>query len=273
LAAAFAPEVKSASDGNESAENERPWHILVTRREDRDIAVGTQEALAALGYLEPQDKFVGYVGNDTKKAIRAFEKDHGLRQRGVYNEHIAAKIYEAAGKGPLPDAYLFLRKGFSRVRHVPVQLSDADKPLGTHLFTYVHPSDGSDPGWVGISLEGEDSEKVLDRIAVPEDMQNEIAAGLTSGASFIVADVAKHSSVLPEGDDFIVRTNDSAKSNVVAEKAKAEQRKAAQRRAAAQKKRVVRTESQRRRVITRQKPSARRSVSVPRGFRLFGRGR
>ena len=273
LAAAFAPEVKSASDGNESAENERPWHILVTRREDRDIAVGTQEALAALGYLEPQDKFVGYVGNDTKKAIRAFEKDHGLRQRGVYNEHIAAKIYEAAGKGPLPDAYLFLRKGFSRVRHVPVQLSDADKPLGTHLFTYVHPSDGSDPGWVGISLEGEDSEKVLDRIAVPEDMQNEIAAGLTSGASFIVADVAKHSSVLPEGDDFIVRTNDSAKSNVVAEKAKAEQRKAAQRRAAAQKKRVVRTDSQRRRVITRQKPSARRSVSVPRGFRLFGRGR
>ena len=274
LAAALAPETRSVTAQSDAEEeNDRPWHILVTRREERDIAIGTQEALAAMGYLEPQDQFVGYLGEETRKAIRAFEKDHGLRQRGVFNEDIAAKVYEAAGKGPLPDAYLFLRKGFSRVRHVPVQLNDPKRPLGTHLFTYVHPSDGSDPGWVGISLEGEDSKKVLDRITVPEDMQNEIAAGLTSGASFIVADVAKHSSVLPEGDDFIVRTNDSAKSNVVAEKAKAEQRKAAQRRVAAPKKRVVRTESQRRRVITRQKPSARRSVSAPRGFRLFGRGR
>jgi hypothetical protein len=113
---------------------------------------------------------------------------------------------------------------------------------------------------------------VLDRITVPEDIQNEIAAGLTSGASFIVADVAKHSSVLPEGDDFIVRTNDSAKSNVVAEKAKAEQRKAAQRRAVAPKKQVVRKKTQRR-TVTRYKPSPRSSVSAPRGFRLFGRRR
>ncbi len=275
LAAAFAPEEKLAvatGEASDVEEDEKPWHILVTRREERDIAIGTQEALAAMGYLEPQDQFVGYLGDGTRKAIRAFEKDHGLRQRGSFSEDIAAKVYEAAGKGPLPDAYLFLRKGFSRVRHVPVQLNDPKKPLGTHLFTYVQPSDGSDPGWVGFSLEGEDSQSVLDRITIPDDMKDEIAGGLTSGASFIVADVGKHSSVLPEGDDFIVRTTDSAKSNVVAEKAKAEQRNLARQRAS-QKKRFAREETQRRRVITRQRTTTRRSVSAPRGFGLFRRGR
>ena len=274
---AVAEEASDGAGAEASAENDRPFHILVTRREERDIAIGTQEALAAMGYLPPEEKFVGYLGDGTKNAIRAFEKDHGLPQRGLFTEEVAAKIYKAAGKGPLPDAYLFLRKGFSRVRHVPVELRDADKPLGTHLFTYVRPSDGEEPGWVGISLEGEDSKSVLDRITVPEDMREEIAEGLTSGASFIVADVGKHSSVLPEGDDFIVRTNDSAASNAVAEKAKAEKRKyVSQNRSAQPTKRVARAaDQQQRRVRTKAVKSApartTRQVSAPRGFKLFGR--
>jgi peptidoglycan hydrolase-like protein with peptidoglycan-binding domain len=264
LAAAGSPSANGGSRASASARDERPWHILVTRREQRDIAIGVQEALAAMGYLEPQDEFVGYLGSGTRKAIRAFEKDHGLRPRGVFNERIATKIYEKAGKGPLPDAYLFLRRGFSQVRNVPVQLRDPKKPLGTHLFTYVYSAERGEPGWVGISLEGEDSEKVLDRITIPDDMRDEIAKGLTSGASFIVADVSKHSSVLPEGDDFIVRTNDSAKSVGVAKKPSARKRKrASTRRAAPPKKRVVRAQPQRKKV--------RRSVSGRRGFRPFRR--
>lgn len=275
FAAARAPEKKKTAaapdwgDVTAAPADERPWHILVTRREQRDIAIGAQQALAAMGYLPPQDKFVGYLGSGTKRAIRAFEKDHGLRPRGHFTEKVAAKIYEAAGKGPLPDAYLFLRRGFNRVRHVPVQLEDPKKPLGTHLFTYVHSSGEGDPGWVGMSLEGEDSKAVLDRITIPQDMRDEIALGLTSGASLIIADVGKHSSVLPEGDDFIVRTNDSAKSDAVAEKARAEQRKQAKkRRAAPPRKRVSRAKPQRRTV---QRKTAKRNVSAPRGFRLFGR--
>jgi lipoprotein-anchoring transpeptidase ErfK/SrfK/peptidoglycan hydrolase-like protein with peptidoglycan-binding domain len=263
LAAAGSPDEEVSRAGT-SARDERPWHILVTRREQRDIAIGVQEALAAMGYLEPQDKFVGYLGPDTRKAILAFEKEHGLRPRGVFNERIAAKIYEEAGKGPLPDAYLFLRRGFSQVRNVPVRLRDPKQPLGTHLFTYVYSAERGEPGWVGISLEGEDSEKVLDRITIPDDMRDEIAKGLTSGASFIVADVAKHSSVLPEGDDFVVRTNDSAKSIVVAKKPRAKKRKrASTRRAAPPAKRAVRAQPQRKKV--------RRTVSSPRGFRPFRR--
>ena len=256
----------SAIDAEADAEDKAHWHILVTRREERDIAIGSQEALAAMGYLKPQDKFVGYLGNGTKKAIRAFEKDHGLRPRGLFTEEVAAKIYQAAGKGPLPDAYLFLRKGLSRVRHVPVQLREAKKPLGTHLFTYLHPSDGSEPGWIGFSLEGDDSKSVLDRITIPENMRHQISMGLTPGASLIVADVAKHSSVLPEGDDFIVRTNDSAASNVVAEKAKAGRRKTARRkRVAKPKRRTVRATPKQR------KTTFKRRASGKRGFGLFRR--
>ena len=256
----------NAIDAEADAEDKAHWHILVTRREERDIAIGSQEALAAMGYLKPQDKFVGYLGNGTKKAIRAFEKDHGLRPRGLFTEEVAAKIYQAAGKGPLPDAYLFLRKGLSRVRHVPVQLREAKKPLGTHLFTYVHPSDGSEPGWIGFSLEGDDSKSVLDRITIPENMRHQISMGLRPGASLIVADVAKHSSVLPEGDDFIVRTNDSAASNMVAEKAKAKKRRTARRkRVAKPKRRTVRATPKQR------KTTFKRRASGQRGFGLFRR--
>jgi lipoprotein-anchoring transpeptidase ErfK/SrfK len=268
LAAAGSPDVKVNRAGA-SERDERPWHILVTRREQRDIAIGVQEALSAMGYLEPQDEFVGYLGSGTRKAILAFEKDHGLRPRGVFNERIATKIYEKAGKGPLPDAYLFLRKGFSQVRNVPVQLRDPKQPLGTHLFTYVYSAERGEPGWVGISLEGEDSEKVLDRITIPDEMRDEIAKGLTSGASFIVADVAKHSSVLPDGDDFIVRTNDSAKSIGVAKKPRATKRKrASTRRASPPKRTAVRAEPRRKTV---KRKTVRRPASARRGFQLFRR--
>lgn len=241
---------KASSDAN------APLHILVTRREERDIAIGVQKILASMGYLAPQDKFVGYLGDGTKKAIKAFEKEHGLRQRGRFNEAIAAKIYEAAGLGPLPDAYLFLRKGFSRIGSVPVTIRDPRRNLGTHLFTYMRPSDGSEPQWVGISLEGDKSSKVLDRITIPDSMRGEISRSLTSGATFIVANVAKHSSVLPEGDDFIVRTNDSPESNSKPEKVVAKPRK----------KRVVEQT-----LVPARSLRARRKVHGPRGFGMFSR--
>ena len=260
---------------NRAKQTDAHWRILVTRREERDIAIGTQEALAEMGYLTPQDKFVGYLGPETKKAIRAFEKDHGLRRRGVFSERIAAKIYEAAGKGPLPDAYLFLRKGFSRVDHVPVTLKDPKKALGTHHFVYTRPSDGSEPTWIGISLEGEEPSGVLDRITIPGNMRAEISRGLTSGASFIVADKAKHSSILPEGDDFIVRTNDSAASNVMAEKAKPQRRKRTAKKSEQRKakagKRVAATKSEKRLFGVPSRKRTVRSISGRKGFRPFGR--
>ncbi|MHA1517389.1 MAG: L,D-transpeptidase family protein [Alphaproteobacteria bacterium] len=246
----------------DSPRTNAPLRILVTRREQRDIAIRVQEILAAMGYLTPQNKFVGYLGEGTKKAIKAFEKDNGLPQRGRFTEAIAAKIYEAAGEGPLPDAYLFLRRGFSRIRHVPVTIKDPHKKLGTHLFTFMRPSDGSAPQWIGINLEGENSKSVLDRITIPAEMREEISEGLTSGATFIVADRGMHSSVLPDGDDFIVRTNDSPESSSEPEKRKV---------VAKPKKRVKPKKRAKKRVV-RAAPK-RRTVTKTRGFRLFRRRR
>ncbi len=235
-----------------------PLHMLITRRERRDIAKTVQEILAAMGYLPPQDNFVGYLGEGTKKAIEAFEKDNGLPPTGRFTDAIAAKIYEAGGQGPLPDAYLFVRKGFSRIGQVPVTLENPRKPLGTHLFTYTPTSGGGAPQWIGISLEGENSKAVLDRIAIPDDMRADVSQALTAGATVIVADKGMHSSVLPEGDDFIVRTNDSPKSNPQAVAAKKSAAKPKQK----AKKKKVRQRSVRTRPVKRKK-----------GRRLFSRRR
>lgn len=263
-AAYTAAQLSVEAEGSPRAE--APLRILVTRREQRDIAIGVQEILASMGYLPPQDKFVGYLGEGTEKAIKAFEKDNGLPQRGRFTEAIAAKIYEVAGQGPLPDAYLFVRRGFSRMRHVPVTIEDPRKELGTHLFTYMRPSDGSAPHWIAISLEGEDSRSVLDRITIPADMREEIAEGLTSGATFIVADNGMHSSVLPEGDDFIVRTNDSPESSSEPEKPKVVAKPKAKSKV------VARSKKRTTKRVVRVAPKT-RTVTKSRGFRLFSRRR
>lgn len=254
-----------SNEAEEELTSEAPLRLLVTRREERDVAILVQQILASMGYLDPQDEFVGYMGEGTKKAIMAFEKDHGLPQKGRLTEAIAAKIYETAGQGPLPDAYLFLRKGFRPIRHVPVTLKDPHKKLGTHLFTYMRPSDGGAPQWIGISLEGDDSKSVLDRITIPDDMREEISEGLTSGATFIIADKGMHSSVLPEGDDFIVRTNDSPVSNPAIQEPKPAPRVVVN----PQKKSVVKKRIVRQEIV----PTQNSTVTRTRGFRLFSRRR
>jgi hypothetical protein len=93
-------------------------------------------------------------------------------------------------------------------------------------------------------------------------MRKQISEDLTSGATLIVADTALHSSVLPEGDDFIVRTNDSPESGSEPDKTPA--KVVAKPKPKTVKKRVVRAQAVRTRT---------RTVTRTRGFRLFSRRR
>ena len=61
---------------------------------------------------------------------------------------------------------------------------------------------------MAISLEGDDSLRVLDRIEIPDHVRKDISERLTPGSTLIIADDSSHSAILRDGDDFIVSSNE-----------------------------------------------------------------
>jgi uncharacterized protein YjbI with pentapeptide repeats/lipoprotein-anchoring transpeptidase ErfK/SrfK/peptidoglycan hydrolase-like protein with peptidoglycan-binding domain len=195
----------AASDNAPSA----PLRILITRRTERDRIIAVQYLLASLGYLKPQN-FTGRVGDETIGAIKAFQKANGLRGTGAYSSELARQVYLAAGKSEPPPAHLYVRQDFRSVFDMPVALRNPERPLGTHLFTAMTALPGKiKTPWMGLSLEGDDSTSVLDRIEIPDEARREISAQLTPGSSLIIAETSVNSALLREEDDFIVWTKDA----------------------------------------------------------------
>jgi hypothetical protein len=127
---------------------------------------------------------------------------------------------------------LYVRKAFEPILESPVTIVDADRPIGTHVFTAMESSSGgagvrwsvvslqsSDPhagaveprdptrGGGGREVEPKKTEPVgavaaLDRIAIPQDVLDRIA-GIAPRSSLIITDEAL-SSETGKGTDFVV---------------------------------------------------------------------
>jgi lipoprotein-anchoring transpeptidase ErfK/SrfK/peptidoglycan hydrolase-like protein with peptidoglycan-binding domain len=186
-----------------------PLRILVTRRTQNDRIIGVQKLLSDMGYLEPQD-FDGTLGKATATAIKAFQKANGMAETGTFNDELVKKVYEIAGKGEPPVGHLFVRQEFGRLFDGPVTFKDPETPLGTHIFTALKFSPGdTKTQWITISLQGDDSTAVLDRIEIPADLRQKISERLTPGSSLIIGDTAINTASLTKGSDFLVWAKDT----------------------------------------------------------------
>jgi lipoprotein-anchoring transpeptidase ErfK/SrfK/peptidoglycan hydrolase-like protein with peptidoglycan-binding domain len=185
-----------------------PLRILITRRTERDRIIAVQYLFASLGYLKRQN-FTGRVGAETIAAIKEFQKANGLRATGEYSDTLAKTVYRVSGKAEPPEGHLYVRQDYNRVFDMPVAIRNPAQTLGTHVFTAMMSPPGSTRSpWMGVSLDGDDSASVLDRIDIPDEVHREISARLTPGSSLIVAETSVNSAILREGDDFIVWSND-----------------------------------------------------------------
>jgi peptidoglycan hydrolase-like protein with peptidoglycan-binding domain len=197
-----------------------PLRILVTRRTQRDRIIDVQYALSALGYLKPQN-FDGTLGALTITAIKAFQKEQGMRETGAFTEDVVSKVYQVADKAEPPDGRIFVRQDFRRVFAAPISFKDKKRPLGTHVFTAMKFAPGdTKTRWMTMTLEGDDAGVALDRIQIPQDIREKISERLTPGSSLITADESINSAILPEGADYLVSIKETP---VVAEKPKAKQ--------------------------------------------------
>jgi L,D-transpeptidase catalytic domain len=126
---------------------------------------------------------------------------------------------------------LYVRRAFEPVMESPVTIVDADRPIGTHVFTAMESNSDTDMRWSVVTLEGgrpqgivdpdgrahvnrDQSAKpissdagvakaALDRVVVPQDVLERIAGLAAPRSSLIISDEGL-SSETGKGTDFIV---------------------------------------------------------------------
>jgi len=88
----------------------------------------------------------------------------------------------------LPDA----GELFDATIEVPVTIRDPDKPIGTHVFTAMTRTD-TGLRWTAVTIDSADDAKAaLDRITLPPDLLDRIAATAVPRSSLIISDEPLH---------------------------------------------------------------------------------
>ena len=202
-----------------------PIRILVTRRSGRERLKDMQQMLADLGH-EPGD-VDGFIGRDTVRAIKRFQKSRGLPENGMMTDELIARVYEVAGREE-PTGHIYVRQDFKDVFSSPINIREFEKPLGTHFFAVMHHEHGAtETDWTVVSLKdrvrkrrrssrskkqpvastgaSSTASEALDRIEIPDEMRARISRLLRPGSSFVISDKG----LGPEtgkGTDFIALT-------------------------------------------------------------------
>jgi len=85
---------------------------------------------------------------------------------------------------------LYVRRGFEPVLDSPVTIRDADRAIGTHVFTAVGRTD-TGLRWSAVTLNDlTDASSALDRIVIPQDVLDRISPTASPRSSLIISDEA-----------------------------------------------------------------------------------
>jgi hypothetical protein len=83
---------------------------------------------------------------------------------------------------------LYVRRGFEPVLDVPVTIHDADRPIGTHVFTAMARADAG-LRWTVVALnDTTDAKSALDRIVIPQEVLDRFASTAAPRSSLIISD-------------------------------------------------------------------------------------
>lgn len=97
---------------------------------------------------------------------------------------------------------LYVRRGFEPILDSPVTILDADRPIGTHVFTAMARTD-TGLRWSVVTLDGAGTAKsALDRITIPQEVLDRIAPTASPRSSLIISDEGL-SSETGKGTDFV----------------------------------------------------------------------
>ncbi len=206
-----------------------PIRILITRRTGRHLVQDIQAMLNELGHEAGEAD--GLIGPETGNAIVRYQKSRELTPTGTVSVALAGLLHADTGRGAFPTGYIYVRQGFKPVFDAPIVLRDPSSPLGTHFLAALsQPNTPDGIRWVHTALADTPRPSplldvvprnrssfvkpvsvhaALDRIEVPDNLQERLTAMMVPGSSLIVTDNGlNNESHL--GTDFIVLTKSSS---------------------------------------------------------------
>lgn len=218
-------EIRDADENPVVRDAGDPIRVLITRRTGRHLVHDIQTMLNELGHEAGEAD--GLMGSETGNAIVAYQKSHDLTPTGTASVALAQMLHVETGRGAFPTGHLYVRQGFKPVFDTPVVLKNPAAPLGTHFFAALSQPDEPDRiRWIHTALAdsprpsplldvGPDNwssfvkpvsvHAALDRIELPANVRERLAAMTVPGSSLIVTDSGlNNESHL--GTDFIVLT-------------------------------------------------------------------
>jgi hypothetical protein len=121
---------------------------------------------------------------DTAKA--ALDARLALEPVSVYISRATQKLYVRRNTHkPAPDGG---GEVFDTSIEVPVQIRDAGRPIGTHIFTAMAKTD-SGLRWSAVTIDsGDDAKDALDRVSIPQDVLDRIAPTALPRSSIVISD-------------------------------------------------------------------------------------
>jgi lipoprotein-anchoring transpeptidase ErfK/SrfK len=119
-------------------------------------------------------------------AKAASEAKLALEPVSVYISRATQKLYVRRNTHrPAPDGG---GEVFDATIEVPVSIRDADKPIGTHVFTAMARND-TGLRWTVVTIDnGDDAKDALDRITIPQDVLDLITPTAQPRSSIIISD-------------------------------------------------------------------------------------
>ena len=200
-----------------------PIRVLITLRNEEEKVRDVQRLLSELGFRP--GAIDGVIGRDTIRAVKRFQKFKRLPVTGKVTPELIAILNGAAGNWDYPTGHLYIRQKMREVYHAPVSIKNADKPIGTHLYTAMHfKADAVKVRWTGVTLQhyvpdyedDDESELILppdsgsarealDRIEMPDHIRRKISSMLSTGSSLIITDKGAGRET-QDGTDFLVIT-------------------------------------------------------------------
>jgi hypothetical protein len=221
LAAAEREIASASSDGDREAAKEAETKVAAALADiEAQFATSKEQAQAKLDAVAPARQAVVAAEADARAAAEKARKlAHELEPVSVF---VSRKTQ-----------HLYLRQAFEPILDVAITIRDPDRPIGTHIFTAMdrtgdnggiewtvvslqhgqaersvaeHTAPGGSSGGQGVQLASTDQnspEAALDRIVIPPETAERIAAMISPRSSVIISDEGL-SSETGRHTDFVV---------------------------------------------------------------------
>ena len=199
----------NSDEAKERAEDAKAMAVTQAAQVEAQWATANADLQAKLAAVEPaRDAATAAEAARATAADAAREAARALEPVSVFISRKTQRLY--------------VRQAFQPILESPVTIRDADRPIGTHVFTAMARAGDVDMRWSVVSLQGGHSDgatgspsakEALERIDIPQDTLDRLAGMASPRSSLIISDEAL-SAETGKGTEFVVIMSDEPQGGI-----------------------------------------------------------